>query len=232
MTAERALQLGVMGVIAFCLCATASVCYGQSNATLQVPASADTQALLRQAESSLARGDAETAYTTLSAREAALAGNAVFDYLLGVAALDTGRTSEAIFALRRSLAVEPRFSGARMELARAYYEAGNHALARTLFAALLTENPPPGVRDVLNGYIQAIDRRPAAPRSRFSPFAEIAAGHDSNANGSTSSQQFFGFTLSPQNIATESPFYEFAAGFNWTVPASTRQGWFFGARAS
>ena len=221
-----------MGVIAFCLCATTSVSYGQSGTTLQIPASADTQALLRQAESSLAGGNAESAYSMLSTREADLAGNAMFDYLLGVAALDTGRTSEAIFALRRSLTVEPRFSGARMELARAYFEAGNHALARPLFAALLTENPPPGVRDVLNGYIGAIDKRPVAPRSRFSPYAEVAAGHDSNANGSTAAQQFFGFTLSPENVETESPFYEFAAGFNWTVPTSTRQGWFLGARAS
>lgn len=232
MLAVRAVQLGVMGIIAFCLCATASVSYGQSGATLQIPASADTQALLRQAESRLAGGDAETAYTILSGREADLVGNAMFDYLLGVAALDTGRTSEAIFALRRSLAVEPRFSGARLELARAYYEAGNHALARPLFAALLTENPPPGVRDVLNGYIKAIDGRSTGPRSRFSPYAEIAAGNDSNANGSTAAQQFFGFTLSPENVETESPFYEIAAGFNWTVPTNSRQGWFLGGRAS
>ena len=45
-----------------------------------------------------------------------------FDYLLGVAALDNGYISEAIFSLRRAIAVEPGFSGARMELARAYFE--------------------------------------------------------------------------------------------------------------
>jgi len=221
-----------MWVTALCFCVLATVSHAQSPATFEISADPETQALLRSAESSLAAGDAQDAYDMLGAREAELAGNAMFDYLLGVAALDTGRVSEAIFALRRALAVEPRFSGARMELARAYFEAGNQALARPLFVALRSENPPPGVRDVIDSYIRAIDGRPATPASRFTPYAEVAAGHDSNANGSTSTQQFFGFMLSPQNVETESPYYEVAAGFNWTIPTSARQGWFAGARAS
>ena len=221
-----------MWLSAFCICALTSVSHAQSSTTLEIAADADAQALLRNAESRLAAGDADDAYDMLSAREAELAGNAMYDYLLGVAALDTGRFSEAIFALRRALATEPRFSGARMELARAYFEAGNHELARPLFVALRAENPPPGVREVIDGYIRAIDARPAAPASRFTPYAEVAAGHDSNANGSTSTQQFFGFMLSPQNVETDSPFYEVAAGFNWTIPTRARQGWFAGARAS
>jgi tetratricopeptide (TPR) repeat protein len=232
MLAARAGILGVIWTIAFFTCALAPVSHAQSGATLQIAASADTQALLRQAEAELASGNAEFAYTRLSSHEAELAGNPMFDYLLGVAALDTGRNSEAIFALRRSIAVESRFSGARMELARAYFESGNRALARPLFVTLLAENPPPGVRDILNGYIRAIDTRPGAPRSHFMPYGEIAAGNDSNANGSTATQQFFGFTLSPQNVETESPFYELAAGFNWSIPSSSRQGWLLGARAS
>jgi len=226
------MTLGVMGVAALCLCVLAPVSHAQGSTTFEVSADPETQALLRAAESRLSAGDAQNAYGMLGAREAELAGNAMFDYLLGIAALDTGRFSEAIFALRRALAVEPGFSGARMELARAYFEAGNHALARPLFVALRNENPPPGVRDVIDGYIRVIDARPAAPASRFTPYGEVVAGYDSNANGSTSTQQFFGFMLSPQNVETESPFYEVAAGFNWTIPTSTRRGWFAGARAS
>ena len=186
--------------------------------------------LLRDAEARLARGDAESAWRLLSPRETEFAGNPLFDYLLGVAALDTGRRSEAIFALRRSLAVEPRFSGARMELARAYFETGNSALARPLFVALRNEDPPAGVRDIIDGYIRAIDARPAPRRSRFTPYAELAGGYDSNANGSTATQQYFGFTLSPDNVETDSPFYEFGAGFHWTLPTSRSNGWYLGAR--
>jgi tetratricopeptide (TPR) repeat protein len=204
----------------------------QSSQTLEVQANADTRQLLRDAESQIARNDSAAAFALLSPREAELAGNAYYDYLLGVAALDTGRISEAIFSLQRSLAVEPRFSGARLELARAHFEAGNNAQARPLFVALLDESPPAGVRTVLNQYIDAIDAKPAAPSSRFTPYFEVTAGHDSNANGSTSDQQFLGFNLSPNNVETPSSFGELAAGFNWSVPSSASAAWYMAARAS
>ena len=198
--------------------------------TMQVAAAADTQMLLRQAEALLTASDSETAYDLLRPREQELSGNVYFDYLLGVAALDSGRTAEAILSLRRAVATAPEYSGARMELARAYFEAGDENQARPLFAALLGENPPPGVRDVIDQYIAAIDARPA-PRSRFSPYAELIVGHDDNANGSTSNQQFLGFTLSPDNLATESSFYEAGAGFNFTNPRNAGFAWQLGLHA-
>ena len=209
-----------------------AVASAQESDTIEIAASAATQQLLADAEGLLERGQSQRAFDMLSPHELQLAGNPLYDYLLGIAALDSGNVSEAIFALRRALSVEPGFSGARMELARAYYEAGNNGLARPLFTRLLRENPPPAVRDVLNQYINAIDAKPPAPRSRFIPYLELFAGHDSNANGSTSDQQFLGFTLNPNNIETESPFVELGAGFDWFAPRSTQFGWRFSARAS
>jgi len=203
----------------------------QDNQTFQVQTTAETRQLLARAETLLGTGQSQTAYDLLSPREVELAGNPYFDYLLGVSALDSGRFSEAVFSLRRSLAVQPQFSGARMELARAYFESGNSALARPMFVGLLGENPPPGVREVINQYVSAIDRRPTTPRSQFSGYVEVFAGNDTNANGSTGNQQFLGFTLSPQNLETESPFYEIGAGFNWLVPRSSQFGWVVNARA-
>ena len=220
--------IGLFSMLAL-LTGTASA---QSSQTLEVQANAATQQLLRDAESQLARNDSAAAFALLSPHETELAGNAYYDYLLGVAALDTGRISEAIFSLQRSLAVEPRFSGARLELARAHFEAGNNAQARPLFVALLDENPPAGVRNVLNQYIDAIDRKPAAPQPRFTPYFEVTAGHDSNANGSTDDQQFLGFNLSPNNVETASSFGEVATGFNWSVPSSASATWYMAARAS
>ena len=208
------------------------VAIAQSSQTLEVQANAPTQQLLRDAESRLANNDSAGAYALLSPRETELAGNAYFDYLLGVAALDTGRISEAIFSLQRSLAGEPRFSGARLELARAHFEAGNNAQARPLFVALLDEDPPAGVRSVLHQYIDAMDVRPAAPRARFTSYFEVTAGHDSNANGSTDDQQFLGFNLSPNNVETASSFGEAATGFNWSIPSSASATWYMAARAS
>jgi tetratricopeptide (TPR) repeat protein len=200
--------------------------------TLQIAADEQTQGLLREAQSLLASNQGRRAYDLLSPHEASLAGNPYYDYLLGVAALDSGQNSEAIFSLRRSLAVEPGFSGARMELARAYYDSGNRDLARPLFVQLLTENPPPAVDAVISDYIRAIDARPAMPRSRWNPYLELFAGHDDNANGSTGNQDFLGFTLSPNNVQTASSFAEIAAGLDWYKPTSTQFAWIMNLRAS
>ena len=224
----------IIGLVAICaLLAMPAIARSQSSsATLDIEADREATQLMQRAEARLRQNDADGAYALLSPYEAELAGNAYYDYLLGVAALDSGRLSEAIFTLQRALAVEPRFSGARMELARAYFEAGDKDQARPLFVALLDESPPPAVRNILNRYIDAIDARPAAPRPRFTPYAELAAGHDSNANGSTDDAQFLGFTLTPENVATDSAFTEAAAGFTWTVPSSRQVAWYAGARAN
>ena len=223
---------GMIWTLTLLYCGVTAVASAQESHAIEIAASAATRQLLSDAEDLLGRGLSQRAHDLLSPQESQLAGNPLYDYLLGIAALDSGKVSEAIFALRRALSVEPGFSGARMELARAYYESGNNALARPLFARLLQESPPPAVREVLNQYITAIDAKQPAPRSRFIPYLELFAGHDSNANGSTSDQQFLGFTLSPNNIETDSPFAELGAGFDWFAPKSTRFGWRLSARAS
>lgn len=227
---QRGMNSILRGLLVFgLLCAS---CLAQTGDRLRLTTDAETRELVRQAEELLADGESARAYELLQPHEAALAGDVLFDYVLGVAALDTGRSSEAIFSLRRALSVEPEFSGARMELARAYYESGNPELARPLFSRLLGESPPPPVAGVIQQYLQAIDNAPAAPRSRFLPYLELFAGYDSNANGSTDDQQFLGFTLSPDNVETESAFAELRAGFDWFVPRSSRFGWVFNAGAS
>jgi len=198
--------------------------------TISVGATPESRQVLDDAEALLASGDSGGAYALLKSNEQTLAGSAMFDYLLGVAALDSGHPNEAIFSLRRALLVSPNFSGARMELARAYYETGNTAMARSLFINLLDENPPPRVRTVITDYIAAIDSVPVAPQSLFLPFIEFAGGYDSNANGSTDDQQFMGFTLSPDNVETDSAFAAAGLGFNWSKQNSSRFGTYAGAR--
>jgi len=203
-----------------------------AQATMQIVDSSDAPDLYLQAESLLASGHTRNAYELLRAYESELSGNPYFDYLLGVASLDSGYINEAILSLQRAATAAPDFSGARMELARAHFEAAEYGTAQAMFAALLGEKPPPAVREVITGYINAINARPLLPPSRFSPYGELFTGHDSNANGSTENDQFLGFTLSPENQATDSMFFEAAAGFDWNLPRTTNFGWFVGARAS
>ena len=77
--------------------------------------------LLDRAGNYLQAGEPARAWELLSPLNDQRAGDPEFDYLLGLAALDTGRYTEAIFALERVLAVDPNYSQARAELARAYF---------------------------------------------------------------------------------------------------------------
>ncbi len=219
---------GIRAAVFACAC----LCFStlQAADTIEIATSADAQQLLADAESLLASRQSESAFALLEPHETELAGNSLYDYLLGIAALDSGFHGEAIFSLRRAIATAPQFSGARMELARAYYESGNLTLARPLFANLLTENPPPGVYAVIDDYIKTIDIQLAGPPPRFRPYVEFAGGYDTNANASTDDQQFMGFSLSPQNLETESSFAEIGAGFNWHSRSSPRFGWYAGGR--
>ncbi len=199
--------------------------------TVQVEAPTELRELLARAEALLGEGEATTAYELLQGHESRHAGSPYFDYLLGVAALDSGRTTQAILSLQRAAAAARQFSGARMELARAYFDAGQSAAARPLFVALLDEQPPPGVREVIDRYIAAIDAGPARPPARLQPFAELMVGYDDNANGSTDQQEFLGFTLNPENLETDSSFFEAGAGVDWINPTSATFAWRLGARA-
>ena len=75
---------------------------------------------LEQALRLLGSGAADQAYEMLAAKEAEHAGDPNFDYLLGLAALDSGRPSRAVFALERVLAVDPGHARARRNSARLF----------------------------------------------------------------------------------------------------------------
>jgi Flp pilus assembly protein TadD len=73
---------------------------------LQMPC-AYADALTDQAKALLEAGKPGEAYTLLAAQESARAGEPGFDFLLGLAALDIGQNTRAVFALERVLALEP-----------------------------------------------------------------------------------------------------------------------------
>ena len=228
MIADSGARFPATFIVCVCLCFSSL----QAADTIEISADNDAQQLLATAESLLAGSQSRSAYDLLKSHESELAGNTLFDYLFGVAALDSGFHSDAVFSLRRAIATAPDFSGARMELARAYFESNNLTLARALFVNLLNESPPPGVRSVIEDYIGAINVQLAGPKPRFTPYVEFMGGYDDNANSSTADGQFLGFTLSPENLKTESPFAEVGAGFSWNDQSNPRFGWYTGGRVS
>ena len=185
--------------------------------SLRVSAAETSADPLQQARGLLDAHQGAAAYQLLAPLEPQLGGSEDYDYMLGLAALDSGHASEAVFSLERVLAVDPAFLGARMELARARYESGDAPGARSQFQYLLTQSPPESTRNVIEQYLAALDERRAASRNQLRGFFDAGAGYDSNANGATSSNQFLGFTLDPRNVEAHSSFVELAAGFNQSV---------------
>ncbi len=154
----------------------------------QATAAADP---IGQAERLLAAGRAEEAWQMLEARAAELAGRPDFDYLLGLAALDSGRPGQAIFALERVLMARPDFLPARAEIARAYFMARETENARREFAAVAARRIPEAARQTIGRYLDAIERGDVAGTPRATARVELAldAGYDSNVNfGSASGQ--------------------------------------------
>lgn len=144
-----------------------------------------------QAERLLAAGRAEEAWQMLEARAAEMAGRPDFDYLLGLAALDSGRPGQAIFALERVLMARPDFLPARAEIARAYFMARETENARREFAAVAARRIPEAARQTIGRYLDAIERGDVAGAPRATARVELAldAGYDSNVNfGSASGQ--------------------------------------------
>lgn len=98
-----------------------------------------------------------------------------FDFLYGLAALETGRSGRAVLAFERVLMKSPRDHRARLHLARAYLKEGAQQRAHAELHLLLDDNPPAEIA------AQARALLPAQP-TRTRAFIEAGLGYDSNVN--------------------------------------------------
>jgi tetratricopeptide (TPR) repeat protein len=183
--------------------------------------SAAILALTLAASAALA-ATAEETYQQLAALETERAGDVQYDYQLGSAALDAGHSSAAVFALQRAVSSAPGFSGARFELARAYYGTGDYEAARREFEILKGEQPPPAVADAIQQYLDAIDRRAGAYQPQFSALLEAGGGYDSNANGASDVNDFLGFELNDRSRSQSSAYYGASVAGQMSYPLVPR----------
>lgn len=187
--------------------------------TVQKPmTNADYEKLLNDAEAWIKNGRPADAYALLEPLEFEHAGEVRFDYLIGIAALDSGKPDKATFAFERVLAVNPDLFAARLDMARALYQLGDLPRARTEFSVALGQNPSKAARANIQQYLDAIDAQREGKRMRLAGYIEGSIGHDSNINSSTGQQQIFvdqfasTATLDPSNVKVPDSFYTVAAG--------------------
>lgn len=199
-------------------------------ACLALAAHADPQAI-GQARALLQAGNAKGAYEMLLPLQDKLTGEPEYDYLLGVASLDSGRLEEAIVAFERVLALLPNHAGAQMDLARAYYAAGSFDLAEAAFVRLRESNPPGAAQEAINRYLEAIQARKHQTRAGWTGFGEMGWGYDSNITGvpvdfGSAAQQSFnliGIEATGNSIKRSAYFAQAAAGAEYSRPLT--RGW-------
>jgi len=174
---------------------------------------------LTKAEALMKEGKAAEAYSLLEPFEFEQSGNIKFDYLLGIAALDSGKPDKATLAFERVLAADPNFVGARIDMGRAYFALGDFTRAKSEFEAVLKQNPPPAAKVTIDNYLVAIEKQASAKKTKGTGYFEATVGHDTNVNFATSQSQIavpalgnLVFTLNPTGVKAPDDYLGFALG--------------------
>ena len=191
---------------------------------------------LTKAEALMKEGKAAEAYSLLEPFEYEQSGNIKFDYLLGIAALDSGKPDKATLAFERVLAADPNFAGARIDMGRAYFQLGDFTRAKTEFETVLTQNPPPAAKATIANYLAAIDKQESAKKTKATGYLEASVGHDSNVNFATSQSQIavpalgnLIFTLNPTGVKAPDDYLGLALGGEISHQVNPKVGVFVGA---
>lgn len=148
--------------------------------------SALADAALEAAGKLIAEGQAAAAYEQLAPLEFKRAGETDFDYVFGIALLQSGRPGLAILAFERVLAVNPRYAAAQLDMGRAYYALGDLERAEQAFATVRELGAPPQALATIANYEKAIAARRDPSKLRLTGHIEVAVGTDGNVNQATS----------------------------------------------
>jgi len=181
-----------------------------------------------QAERLIREGKAEDAYRLLAPHEFAQAGQEEFDYILGVAALESGKADIATLIFERVLAVNPNHAAARLDMGRAYFALGDMDRAKTEFESARRFSPPPAAQTTIDQYMAAIEKRSTGQAFRISGYADATVGHDSNVNSSTGQGALYiplfgaSLTLASTSVKTRDVFLSYGGGVEASYAVTDR----------
>ncbi len=177
---------------------------------------AESEALekpLRDAEALMKAGKPADAYHLLEPLEFERSGEVRFDYLIGIAALDSGKPDKATLAFERVLAVDTEYAGARLDMARAYYQLGDMPRAKTEFETVLRQNPSDAARATIQKYLDNIAGQESGKQTRISGYIEGTGGHDTNVNNASEiPNNIVTPTLNLNSVELVDNYYGVAAG--------------------
>ncbi len=154
------------------------------NASPQIESEAQPESLRPLAEL-IAAGSHGEAFELASDMLDERAGEPHFDYLYGLAALESGHPDKAAFAFERILIVQPDHHRARAELARTHFLVGNISAARREFERVLAADPPEKVRERVEMFLAEIEEREAVQQRSYGLVGGFGLGYDSNINSAS-----------------------------------------------
>jgi tetratricopeptide (TPR) repeat protein len=126
----------------------------------------------------LREGRYPEAYDLLAPFEEAGKGDAVFNELLGWAALETNRADQALTFFERSLAAAPNAVDAHLGLGRAYLALGNYARAKIEFETVLRfDDLPPDLHRQVEIYAEAARGYATGKRLLANGYVMVGAGN-------------------------------------------------------
>lgn len=188
---------------------------------------ADRDPAVLQAESLLAKQQPNSAYLLLAPLEDEKGGDPDFDYVLGQAALNSGRASEAAFAFERCLAIDPKNGPCRVLMARAHMALGERATAKQELNTVQESQPPLEVSNLVAQYLGALQQQEKKERRNLNAWAQLGLGYDGNVNSARqdSSVVFpslpgMVWTLNQAGVQQSDTFIQSGAGLSFSYKLS------------
>ena len=222
-----------------CLCfASSTTAFADQNTTIKTAKTAAQQPLVQYALSDLQQAIKNNNYKEayqlgLKLRDR-YEGDPEYDFLFGLAALETGMFHEAVFAFERAITYSPNKLRARLELGRAHYATQNYDAAEREFKFVLESNPPENVQKNVKLLLTQIDARRNALKGKFTGFVTVNTGYDSNINNATEADFIDGIvyngttlgriTLGEESRAQESSFSKLGGGLSYALPLHKHSG--------
>ena len=194
-----------------------------AESTMQLDKALNSQTMM-SAELLIRKNDFNSAYQLLEPLESDRAGDVEYDYMLGVAAIESGNLTRGAFALERVLAIKPNHKDARAEMAKAHYLLGEKDAAKAEFNNVLAQNPDAQTRKSIEKLLTAIQKIEGTTTT-FAAYLEFGLGWDSNVSSAPDLQSigvplFGGLLLDLGNSgkAKSDHFMNLAGGISFRQP--------------
>ncbi len=198
----------------------------ETKKTTEVSQAVTQDSTVIQAENLIHKGDFKAAYLLLEPLESKYAGDINYDYLLGIAAVESNNVTRGAFALERVLALDPSHKDARAEMAKAHYMLGETDASKAEFNNVLKQSPDAETKKTVTKLLTAMDKNEGITTT-FGAYLDAGLGWDSNVSSapgiaSVGIPAFGGIIVPLGNAAQEKSdnFMNLAAGISVRHPVT------------